>query len=127
MNIFLKLHLRDEDSSEMAIASNEDGNESVDALAVLSLENENSMVLDLRCSYHKGPKKEYFETLKYEKCKWFLLGDDKTFKVHSIVMVKLKMFDDWWLFRKCTDNIIVIKYQIVQYEENIKGMVSDFK
>lgn len=94
MKILLKLNLRDEDSFEMAIASNEDGNESVDAPAVLSLENENSMVLDSGCSYHKGPKKEYFETLKYEKCKLFLLGDDKTFKVHSIVMVKLKMFDD---------------------------------
>lgn len=40
------------------------------------------------------PRIEYFETLKIEQGGVVCLGDNKACKVHGIVMIKLKMFDE---------------------------------
>jgi len=75
------------------VASDEDGYESMGALVVTSWELEKSWVLDLGCSYHMCPRKEYFETLALKEGGVVRLGNNKSCKVQGMGTVCLKMFD----------------------------------
>lgn len=50
--------------------------------------------MELRCSYHLRPWKEYFEILKLEEGVVVHIVYNKACMVHDIGMVKLKMFYD---------------------------------
>ena len=79
-------------SVQVAVASDEDGYESVGALVVTSWEPEKSWVLE-GCSYHMFPRKEYFETLALKEGGVVRLGNNKACKVQGMGTVRLKMFD----------------------------------
>ena len=76
----------------MAVDSDSDG----DMLYVSSSANRliNSWVLDLACSFHMTPHKDWFDTYKLVNCGSILMGNDATCKVFGIGTIKIKMFDD---------------------------------
>ena len=76
------------------ISLGEESYEDADVLVVLSLEIEDSWVIDSGFSYHMSSRIEYFKTLNMMQGGVVCLGDNKACEVHGIGTIRLKMFDD---------------------------------
>ena len=67
-----------------------------DMLSILSRANLliNSWILDLACSFHMAPHKDWFDTYKSVNCGFVLMGNNATCKVVGIGTIKIKTFDN---------------------------------
>ena len=76
----------------MVADSDSDG----DMLFVSSSANRliDSWVLDLACSFHVTPHRDWFDTYKSVNCGFVLMGNDATCKVIGIGTIKIKMFNN---------------------------------
>ena len=76
------------------MTSNSDSNG--DMLFVSSSANQliNSWILDLACSFHITPHRDWFDIYKSVNCGSILMGNDATCKVVGIGTIKIKMFDN---------------------------------
>ena len=76
------------------VTSNSDSNG--DMLFVSSSANQliNSWILDLACSFHITPHRDWFDIYKSVNCGSILMGNDATCKVVGIGTIKIKMFDN---------------------------------
>lgn len=83
-----------EDFVQLAVTPIKDCYEYVGVLDVSSLETENSQVIDSQLSYHMHPRKEYSRTLEMKAGGIVRLVENKAYKVHGVVKVRLKISDD---------------------------------
>ena len=67
-----------------------------DMLSILSSANLliNSWILDLACSFHMAPHKDWFDTYKSINCNLVLMGNNVACKIVGIGKIKIKMFDN---------------------------------
>ena len=53
-----------------------------------------SSILDLACSFHVTPHRDWFDTYKLVNCGFVLMDNNATCKVVGIGTIKIKMFDN---------------------------------
>ena len=54
----------------------------------------NSWILDLACSFHMAPHRDWFDTYKLINCNFVLMGNNVACKIVGIGKIKIKMFDN---------------------------------
>ncbi|KAL8162078.1 LOW QUALITY PROTEIN: hypothetical protein V2J09_013567 [Rumex salicifolius] len=82
-------------SSKSANVVQNDSSESADSdmLSVMLDNYTDSWILDLSCSFHMTPHREWFETYKVGNLGFVRLGDDKTCSIVGIGQMKVSMHD----------------------------------
>ena len=67
--------------------------DSAEALTVSQGESTKTWVLDIGCTYHMTPHKEWLQNLNLDDGGSVLLGNDKAYKVKDICNIHLKLHD----------------------------------